>query len=104
MRLLGDSKQRKMLSAVTVLLLTVVVLCSSFFLAVEADHDCCGDEDCPVCACIELCERILCHVGRGALAAAVMLLPVVALFAAAVTATRERPWETPVSRKVRIEC
>ncbi|MBO4627409.1 MAG: hypothetical protein J5645_05500 [Lachnospiraceae bacterium] len=104
MRLLRDANQRKMLSAVTVFLLAVVVLCSSFFLAVEADHDCCGDEDCPVCSCIELCERILCHFGRGALAVAVMLLPVVALFAAVVAAVRERPWETLVSRKVRIEC
>ena len=96
--------QRKMISAVTVLLLTVVVLCSSFFIAIEADHDCCGDGDCPVCSCIEVCERILCQFGRGVHTVAVMLLPVVVLLTAAVVLVRERPWETPVSRKVRIEC
>ena len=104
MRMPGDASQRKMISAVTVLLLTVVVLCSSFFIAIEADHDCCGDENCPVCSCIEVCERILCQFGRGVHAVAVMLLPVVVLLTAAVVMVRERPWETPVSRKVRIEC
>lgn len=104
MHLPNVTGQRKMISAVTVFLLTVVVLCSSFFIAIEADHDCCGDEDCPVCACIAMCERILSQIGRGAAAVAAVFVPVVALVTAAVAIVRERPWETPVSRKVRIEC
>ena len=104
MRMPGDASQRKMISAVTVLLLTVVVLCSSFFIAIEADHDCCGNEDCPVCACIAMCERILSQIGRGTAVVVAVFVPVVALVTAAVAIVRERPWETPVSRKVRIEC
>ena len=57
---------RRISAGIAGVLMLVFVLFSVFFIAHEAHHDCTG-EDCPVCAAIRLCERILCCAGtRGA--------------------------------------
>jgi len=37
----------------------LVLSVSAAFLVVEADHDCCGDEHCPVCRMIAVNIRVL---------------------------------------------
>ena len=59
----------KQLAAMLALLLAFVMLFSVLFLALEADHDCCG-EDCAVCAQLQLCEDLL----RNLFTAALLLL------------------------------
>lgn len=49
--------------------LALVMLCSVLFIALEADHDCQGD-DCAVCAQISACVRLIEHLALSALAAA----------------------------------
>lgn len=48
----------KQLAAVLALLLALVMLFSAVYIALEADHDCCG-EDCFVCAQLRACEELL---------------------------------------------
>jgi len=48
----------KRLASVLVLLVACIMLFSVLFIALEADHDCCG-EDCVICAQIQFCEDLL---------------------------------------------
>ena len=50
--------------------LAVVMLSSAVYLAVEADHDCSG-EDCAICRQISICENLLKSLGLAGAAAAV---------------------------------
>ena len=50
--------------------LAVVMLSSAIYLAVEADHDCSGD-DCAICRQISICENLLKSLGLAGAAAAI---------------------------------
>ena len=50
--------------------LAVVMLSSAIYIAVEADHDCSG-EDCAVCHQIGICENLLKSLGLAGAAAAI---------------------------------
>ena len=50
--------------------LAVVMLFSAVYIAVEADHDCFGD-DCAICRQISICENLLKSLGLAGAAAAV---------------------------------
>ena len=50
--------------------LAVVMLSSAIYLAVEADHDCSG-EDCAICHQIGVCENLLKSLGLAGAAAAI---------------------------------
>ena len=47
-----------------------VMLSSAGYLAVEADHDCSGD-DCAICRQISICENLLKSLGLAGAAAAI---------------------------------
>ncbi len=59
----------KRLAAVLALLAALIMLFSVLFIAIEAGHDCCGD-DCAICAQMRACEDLL----RNLLPAAALLL------------------------------
>ena len=50
--------------------LAVVMLSSAIYIAVEADHDCSG-EDCAICHQIGVCENLLKSLGLAGAAAAI---------------------------------
>ena len=50
--------------------LAVVMLFSAVYLAVEANHDCSGD-DCAICRQISVCENLLKSLGLAGAAAAI---------------------------------
>ena len=50
--------------------LAVVMLSSAIYLAVEANHDCSGD-DCAICRQIGICENLLKSLGLAGAAAAI---------------------------------
>ena len=50
--------------------LAVVMLSSAIYLAVEADHDCSGD-DCAICHQIGVCENLLKSLGLAGAAAVI---------------------------------
>ena len=50
--------------------LAVVMLSSAIYLAVEANHDCSGD-DCAICRQISICENLLKSLGLAGAAAAI---------------------------------
>ena len=50
--------------------LAVVMLSSAIYIAVEANHDCSG-EDCAICRQISICENLLKTLGLAGAAAAI---------------------------------
>lgn len=50
--------------------LAAVMLSSAIYLAVEADHDCSGD-DCAICRQISICENLLKTLGLAGAAVAI---------------------------------
>ena len=48
----------KRLAAVLAVLLAFIMLFSAVYIALEADHDCCG-ENCVICAQLRACEELL---------------------------------------------
>lgn len=51
-------KKTRIISGIMVFIMLAFMLFASFFVAIEAHHDCVG-EDCPICTCIENCESII---------------------------------------------
>ena len=54
-------------------MLLVSMLISVLFIVAEAGHEC-HDDDCAICACIQLCEKQLDQIGTGLIAAVCVFL------------------------------
>ena len=97
----GITKEKRIISGITVILMLSVMMLSSLFIAVETNHACCG-EDCPICSFVTVCENTLRQVGEGIAAAAfVVLFTLVLILSVSHPAFLIRQ-ETPVSTKVRM--
>ncbi len=92
---------RRIAAGVMGLMMLAAVLFSSLYIAVEADHDCTG-EDCPVCACVRQCENTLRSAGEGFRACPAVLIPFLSVLSAAALSLAAASFATPVSRKVRL--
>jgi len=100
MRSFNTSGILRIIAGITGLMMLVFVLFSAFYIAAETDHECCG-EDCPICACVHLCENALHGFDDGAAVQSVsVVFPVLILLATAFSAAACQ--ETPVSQKVRM--
>ncbi len=94
-------QSKRLTTSIMTLMMLIIVLFSVFFIAAEADHDCCGD-DCPICACIHLCENTLEQIGSGAAAQAAVIIPVILFCISILLSFCVCRQETPVSKKVRL--
>ena len=83
------------------LMMLFTVLFSAFYISVETDHVCCG-EDCPVCACIRQCDHTLRSIGDGSEASPAFAAVVILILFAAVFASTAVSYDTLVSEKVRL--
>ena len=101
MRNSNVSNAKRIAAGIIGLMMLVIFLFSAFYIAAEADHDCCG-ENCPICTCLRECENTLRGVGTGTTSQLSVILPILfALFIAALFVTAI-PQGTPVFRKVRL--
>ena len=92
---------KRIAAALLGLLLLSLLLCSAFYVAAEAEHDCTG-EDCPVCLSLEHCASLLRQLGSGARIQSAASLSVLTVFLAALVLASVGLTETPVTRKVRL--
>lgn len=101
MRNSSASKGLRITASIMGLMLLVLVLFSAFYIAAEADHDCCG-KDCPICACIHQCENTLRGIGDGVAVRSGAVAPVIFVFFVAAFVITAVSQDTLVSRKVRL--
>ena len=101
---MGNSKTanvRRIAAGIMGLMMLIIVLFSAFLIAAEADHDCTG-EDCPICACIGLCENMLRGIGDGKAAQLSADIPVLFILFFSTLFVAELPQETLITKKVRL--
>ena len=97
----STSKVLRITAGIMGLMMLVIVLFSAFYIAAEANHDCCG-EGCPICACIHQCENTLRGFGDGTAVQSAVVAPVILILFAAAFAVTAVCQYTLVSRKVRL--
>ena len=94
-------RARQIAAGLLSLTLLLLALFSALFIASHAQHDCAG-EDCPVCACIERCARLL-HGADARLELQKAALPVSAfVLCTAAACILAFAAATPVSTKVKL--
>ena len=81
--------------------LAVVMLSSAIYLAVEANHDCSGD-DCAICRQISVCENLLKSLGLAGAAAAITAVLTYTMCRALLPCTETIGTLTLVSLKVKL--
>ena len=92
---------RRILAAALAAAVVFLVLFSAFYVSAEAHHVCSG-EDCPICACIQLCETVVRRIGGGILASVCVLLFTAAGNLLFFTEIKAIAAATPVTQKVRL--
>ena len=101
MRNSSKSKALRIAAGIMGLMMLVLVLFSAFYIAAEADHECCG-EDCPICECIHHCENALRGIGNGTAVRPAIVAPVILFLLAAAFIITAVSRDTLISRKVRL--
>ena len=64
------TKKFRFMVRLLAVVLAVVMLSSAIYIAVEANHDCSGD-DCAICRQISICENLLKSLGLAGAAAVI---------------------------------
>ena len=77
-------------------------LCTSLFMAVEAGHHDCHDEHCSVCTIIHQCENSLRQQAGDVNDSVFILLPAVLFAVSFIFSENNLIFETPISKKVRL--
>ena len=101
MRNSSKSKALRIAAVTMGLMMLVLVAFSAFYIAAEADHDCCG-EDCQICACIHQCEKTLRGIGDGTAVQCATIVPAILILFAAAFVIPAVFRDTLISRKVRL--
>ena len=96
-----NSNRIRITALIMAVMMLVVMLVSSFFIAAHADHDCTGG-DCPICACIQQCENTIRGIGGGITAESAVIIPVLISLLIMSFGVPSFQWDTPVSAKVRL--
>ena len=95
------TKKFRFMTRLLAVVLAVVMLSSAVYIAVEADHDCSG-EDCAICHQIGVCENLLKTLGLAGAAAAVTAAFTYALCRAILPCAERLGTGTLVSLKVKL--
>ncbi len=83
------------------LLISVTVLFSVFYLAIEMNHDCVGD-NCPICESMRLCEQNLRQSDTGFTRLIAVIAPVILFLFAIVACFDYLRQSSPVTEKIRM--
>ena len=81
--------------------LVLVLLFSALFIALEAHHDCQGD-DCAICACISICQDLLQQLSAAALVLGLTLLLNRAVRTLVFAVRAAAAYPTPITLKVKL--
>ena len=95
------TKKFRFMTRLLAAVLAVVLLSSAIYLAVEANHDCSGD-DCAICRQISICENLLKSLGIAGAAAAITAVLTYTVCRAILPCTETIGTLTLVSLKVKL--
>lgn len=95
------TKKFRFLTGLLAAVLVVVMLSFAVYIAIEADHDCSG-EDCAICHQIGVCENLLKSLGLAGAAAAITAAFTYTMCKAILPCTETIDTLTLVSLKVKL--
>ena len=95
------TKKFRFMTRLLAVVLAVVMLSSAVYIAVEADHDCTGD-DCAICHQIGACETLLKSLGLAGAAAVITAAFTYTMCKAILPCTETIDTLTLVSLKVKL--
>ena len=99
----AKNRIRQISAGIMIIMVALVMTLSAFFIAAETGHRChCTDDDCPVCACLQQCERTLNQISTGLSVLAAAIIPASFFLFAVLFLQALVLRETLVSRKIRI--
>ncbi|MCR5250527.1 MAG: hypothetical protein K6E50_07980 [Lachnospiraceae bacterium] len=96
-----DRRIENCIKRLAAFVLLFAVLFSLAFLCVEAGHQC-DDDDCAICACLQLCRDQLRQLGGGAVASVVVPFLALIVFIVMQSVSGGYTSMTPVACKVRL--
>ena len=100
MKRLNNKQMKRIYAGVLAIMMLAVLMLSSMFIAIEANHHC-EDDDCPICESIHQCLNILHGFGNKETVSSV-IIPVIAVLAISYLSVCDIRFATLVSRKVRL--
>ncbi len=101
MSVFSISKTRRASAGVLGILLLTFLVFSAFYIAVEADHNCSGD-DCLICSHIQLCSSLLRQFSEGSAVWYPMLNCIISFLFFLLLSEHVSVSDSPVARKVRM--
>ena len=93
-------KKNRIAAGIMGFMILFTVLFSAVYITLEADHDC-ECEDCPICVCLQHCEKILFQSGE-VFSYTTAVVPVICLLLLSILFKSSFLRETPVTKKVRL--
>ena len=96
-----NSKNKRIFAVIATISLLMVVMLSSFFIIEHIDHKC-NEEDCIICSFLHQCENTLHGLDSETVTGYVIISLVLVLSVSFIQQDVSILWDTPVSRKVRL--
>ena len=94
-------EKTKKISGIMAVMMLFIMLFSAMFIVLHSDHDCTG-EDCPVCACLALCQKTIKTMGNTNGTVACIATSVIPLLIVLSPVRLFLASDTLVSRKIRL--
>ena len=96
-----NSKKKIAAGIIATMMLLYIVL-SAFFISLEANHQCCDEENCPICVCMQICQNTLHQISDFTAVAVFAFVPVIFLLGVSFVVSLNLIKETPVTNKIRL--
>lgn len=95
------SKNKRITAGILLVMLLVLVLFSTFYISSESEHDCVGAK-CHVCISIQQCENIMNQISNTMPVQIVVVAMLLLLCVLEFYVIRDFIYNTPISRKERM--
>ncbi len=96
------NKTRRIAAGIMAMMILAIMLFSTFYVAAELGHHCDDEDNCPVCATLNMCTNTLHNISSGMITLATVILPAIYYILLAVLGISVIAQSTLVSQKIRL--
>lgn len=96
------NKTRRIVAGIMAMMILAMMLFSTFYVAAELGHHCDDEDNCPICATLQMCTNTLHNIGSGMSTLATVILPAISYILIAVLGVSVITQSTLVSQKIRL--
>ncbi len=96
------NKTRRIAAGMMAMMILITMLFSTFYVAAGLGHHCDDEDNCPVCATLNMCTNTLHNIGSGMITLTTVILPAISYILIAVLGISGIAQSTLVSQKIRL--